>query len=141
MLAGGEREVRELLICALLFGEAENERKAKRIAESYRDCPYVNLLATKGTQLFAMFVLPERQRWWIEYVEKKPKETFGLEKARVTFVDDVQNPRQLKMRLPRKPLHIAPCGASCGSDRVYQTGKCLGCPATIFYRSGHNTRT
>lgn len=58
-----KREIRDRLICALLFGEAENERRAKKIAESYKDCPYIKLMATKENQLFAIFFLPERQRW------------------------------------------------------------------------------
>jgi len=122
----------EKLICALLFGEAETEEKAKQIAKSYQNCPYINLMVTKQNQLFATFFLPEKQRWWIEYVEKKPTETFGLKKAEVTIVDDVQYPEQLRMRLPKEPQKISPCGADCGICPAYE--KCLCCPATIFYK-------
>jgi hypothetical protein len=121
------------MICALLFGEAKTEEKAKQIAESYKNCPYIHLMATKENQLFASFFLPEKQRWWIEYVEKKPKETFGLENAEVTFVEDVQYPTQLKMRLPEEPQKISPCGSDCYTCPAYE--KCLGCPATIFYKN------
>jgi hypothetical protein len=133
-----KREIRDRLTCALLSAEAENEKKVKQIAESYKDCPYINLMATKENQLFATFFLPERQKWWIEYVEKKPKETFGLKKARVTLVHDIQYPKQLRMRLPNKPQKISPCGANCEPCPAYE--KCLGCPATIFYRSPQNPK-
>lgn len=122
----------EKLICALLVGEAETEEKAKQIARSYENCPYIKLIATKENQLFATFFLPKRQRWWIEYVEKKPRETFGLKKAEVTIVDAVQYPRKLKMGLPEKPQQISPCGSNCAICPAYE--KCLGCPATIFYK-------
>ena len=131
-----KEEIHDRLICALFFGEAENEKRVKQIAESYKDCPYINLMATKENRLFAIFFLPERQRWWIEYIEKEPKETFRLEKAKVTFVDNVQYPRRLKMRLPKESHKISPCGANCEPCPAYE--KCLGCPATIFYRSGQN---
>lgn len=120
------------LICALLFGEAESKEKAEKIAKSYRNCPYIDLMVTKENHLFASFILPEQQRWWIEFVEKKPRQTFGLEKATVTFVDNVYYPKKLKMRLPKKPTRISPCGANCETDPAYR--RCLGCPATMFYK-------
>jgi len=133
----GKKEMREKLICALLFGEAETEKKAKRIARTYQNCPYINFMATKENQLFATFFLPERQRWWIEYVGKKPKETLELEKAEITIVDVVKYPKQLKIRLPKKLQKFSPCGSNCGICPTYE--KCLGCPATIFYKHApHN---
>jgi len=129
-MANSEKEKK--LICALLVGEAETKEKAKQIAESYQNCPYIRLMSTKEKQMFATFFLPEKQRWWIEYIEKKPKQTFGLEKAKVTFVDNVQYPQKLKMRLPKTPQKISPCGANCEGCPANE--KCLCCPATIFYK-------
>lgn len=117
---------------ALLFGEAETSDKAQQIAKRYRNCPYVNFMATNEDRVFTVFVLPKRQRWWIEYVEKKPRETLGLERAKVTLADQVQSPEQLKTRLPEKPQDISPCGTNCGACPSYE--KCLGCPATRFYK-------
>jgi hypothetical protein len=122
----------EKLVCGLLFGEAENEKNAKNITKSYQDCPYINLIATRGKQVLATFFLPEKQTWWIKSIEDHPKSTFGLEKAEVIIAKDVQYPKQLKMRLPEKPKKISPCGANCGTCASYE--KCLGCPATIFYK-------
>jgi len=127
----------EKLICALLFGEAEEKSKAEKIATSYKNCPYTDFMATRGKELFATLFLPAGQRWWIEYVEKKPKETFGLDKAKVTFVDVVHHPKTLRMRLPKKKGKISPCGADCGSDPLYEKGRCPGCPATAYYRHAH----
>ena len=121
----------EKLVCALLQGEAGTST-IERIAKSYKNCPYIDFMATTRTELFATFFLPEAQKWWIEYVEKKPKETFGLEKATVTFMDVIHYPKRLKMRLPKKRGKISPCGADCSSDPIYK--KCLGCPATVYYK-------
>jgi len=125
-------KVENKLVCALLFGEADTSERARQIAERYKNCPYMNLMATKENQLFAALFLPQRQRWWIEYVGEKPRETFGLESAKVTIVDHVQYPDQLKMRLPESPKHISPCGSNCKACPSYE--KCGGCPATTSYR-------
>ena len=123
----------EKLTCALVFGEAKTRKKAEHIAKSYyRNCPYTKFVATKGNQLFATLFLPEEHSWWIEYVEENPKDTVGLEKARVTIVDNIYYPEKLKMRLPKKPQDISPCGSNCKNCPLY--GKCSGCPATIFYK-------
>ena len=125
------------LTCAFLLGEAKGNAAARKIAESYRNCPYVYFMATREKELFAAFFLPEEQRWWIEYVEKKPRETFGLEKAKVTFMDIVNYPNKLRMRLPKRKGKISPCGSDCGSDPLYEKGRCLGCPATVYYKHKH----
>ena len=126
------KEMKEKLVCALLFGEAETEKRARDIAESYQNCPYISLIATGGKQVFATFALPEKQTWWVKSIEEHPRTTFGLEKAKVTIAEEVQYPKQLRMRLPVKPKEISPCGANCGSCPGHE--RCLGCPATIFYK-------
>ena len=122
----------EKLICALLSGEAKTKEKAKHLAESYQNCPYINFIATKEKQLFATYFLPERQKWWIETIEEKPRETIGLEKAKVTIIENVYCPKQLKMRLPEKSMNISPCGSKCETCPYYE--RCSGCPATVFYK-------
>jgi hypothetical protein len=123
----------EKMICALLFGEARTEEKAKQIAQSYRNCPYIDLMATRENQLFATFFLPEKQKWWIEHVAEKPKETFGLENVTVKLIEEVQYPTHLSMHLPEEQQRISPCGSDCCTCPAYE--KCLGCPATIFYKN------
>lgn len=52
----------EKLICVLLCGEGETEEITNRIAESYKECPYVNFMATKGREIYSIFFLPEKQK-------------------------------------------------------------------------------
>ena len=122
----------EKVICALLIGAADTEERAGDLAEKYRNCPYVHFIATKENQLYVIYFLPTRQRWWIETIEKKPKDTIGLEKAKVSFFDSVHYPEKLKMRYPEEALEISPCKSRCEKCSAY--GKCTGCPATIFFK-------
>ncbi len=128
--------MRDPLICTIVYGEAKTKKGVEHIAKRFGKCPHVNLMATKGKQLFATFFLPKRERWWIEYVEKRPEITFGLRKAKVTIVDNVNYPKKLEERRPKKLQRISPCGSNCGVCPSYK--KCLGCPATIFYKHTRN---
>ena len=119
-------------ICALLIGGADTENKAKQIAHRFQVCPYVDFMATKGVQLLAVLLFPERKRWWAEYIGKHPNETFGLQNAEVTFMEEVHYPRRMRSRLPDRKQDISPCKSNCGTCQFY--GECDGCPATIFYR-------
>lgn len=122
----------EPLICAILSGKTEKAEHAENAARHFIACPYVYFMATHGAEVHAALFLPAQQRWWIEYVEKDPQGTFGLQTARVTFVDHIQYPARLTMRMPKTPQQTAPCGASCATCEAYD--KCLGCPATRFYK-------
>ncbi|NIO37740.1 hypothetical protein GTO27_08565 [Candidatus Bathyarchaeota archaeon] len=90
-------EMKEKSICALLSGVAKTGERAKHLAESYKSCPYVNFIATKEDELYATYFLPERQKWWSETIEERPRETIGLEKVKITIVESVHYPNQLKM--------------------------------------------
>lgn len=129
--------IEENLICAILFGEAETENLAKEIASSYKNCPYVNLMTTSGKELYAIFFLPVRQKWWIEYIEEKPQETFKLTKAKVKFLNLVYYPKKLHLRIPQTLKKISPCGSNC--DECPSSYKCTCCPATFFYKKMNNT--
>jgi hypothetical protein len=120
------------IICTLLIGEAETENKVNQIAESYKNCPYVYFMSTKGKRFYAIYFLPVQQKWWIEYIEKKPQDTFGLEKAQVLFLDNIQYPKKLDLRLPKEIQKISPCGDNCGT--CPSSLECACCPATVYYK-------
>ena len=124
----------EPLVCALLEGKAKTAKHAQGAARHFSACPYVYFMATKGAELYATLFLPSRQRWWIRYVEKDPKGTFGLESAHVAFASHTQYPDRPMMHLPQVRLDVAPCGADCRTCGAYK--KCLGCPATHSYKGG-----
>lgn len=70
-------------------------------------------MTTVDNQLYAVFFLPRRQKWWIEYIEKHPSDTFGFKNAKITFLENVYCPKKLKLRIPEKLTNISPCGANC----------------------------
>jgi hypothetical protein len=124
----------EKLIPAILEGEAKSVEITNKIAKSYQNCPYVAFMATVKNQVHIVYFLPEKQRWWVEYIEKKPQNTLGLEKVKLIFPQKLYFPKKMKMRLLKNKAELAPCNADCSKDPVYITGQCLGCPSTIYYK-------
>jgi len=125
----------EDLVPVLLEGGAKTAQIADKIANAYRNCPYVAFMATIAKRVFIIHFLPGKHRWWIEYVEKKPQTTLGLDKAKLTFPDKVVCPRKMKIRFPRKKAEITPCSSdyavNCSKCFGYNS-ECLGCLATIY---------
>ena len=89
-------------------------------------------MATLDNHLYAIFFLPSKQKWWIEYIETHPLDTFGLNKAKVTFLENVFYPENLKLQIPKKITNISPCGANCKECPSIESCSC--CPATIYYK-------
>lgn len=121
----------EKLITAILIGKAKSAEIAYKIAKSYQNCPYVAFLASEGSQIYIVYFLPEKQRWWVETIEEKPKLTLGLEKAEVIFPEKLYFPETMKMRLLNNK-QVLPCGANCSKCPAY--ARCLGCPSTVHYK-------
>ncbi len=122
----------EKLICALLCGKGGTEEITNQIVKSYKNCPYVYFMATKGREIYSVYFLPEKQKWWIESIEKNPQKTLGLNKAQLYFIENLQYPKRMKLRLPKKLLELSPCGANCGI--CPSSEKCSCCPATVYYK-------
>ncbi|MHA2407881.1 MAG: hypothetical protein ACXACA_05880 [Candidatus Ranarchaeia archaeon] len=120
------------LISALVIGVTNTTEKAKKIASVYRKCPHVHYVAAQGSQVYMVFYLPLQQRWWVEYVGEEPGLTFGLESASVTILHETNYPTTISTRTPTRKKEVAPCGSICRN--CPQFNRCLGCPATIFYK-------
>jgi len=120
------------LIPVFLEGEAKSVEISSKIANAYQDCPYVAFMATKANKIMIVYFLPEKQRWWVESIEKKPQTTLGLEKANLVFPERLIFPKKMKLRLPKRKAAISPCNSDCMKCPAYN--KCLGCPATINYK-------
>ena len=122
----------EKLIPMILEGKAKSIEKANKIAESYQNCPYVTFLAAVENQVYIMYFLPQKQRWWVEYIESKPQDILGLEKAKLIFLQELFYPPKMKMRLSKKKASISPCNSICSKCPAYT--RCLGGPSTIHYK-------
>lgn len=125
------RRMESATICYLLQGEAGTAEGAARMAERYKNCPYAHFMAAVGAGFVAVFYLPEEQRWWIEEIAKRPKETLGLESAIAERIPAPSHPRTIELRIDRISERTA-CDSFCPECPAFD--RCLRCPACTSYR-------
>ncbi len=59
----------------------------------------------------------------------------GIRRSEAIIGEVPAVPKYLPIRvIPNKESEIAPCGIHCGRCLRYENEKCLGCPATKYYR-------
>lgn len=119
-------------IVGILIGEASSPEKARLIMEDGLRCPYAVTYAISGNTIVGIFSVPIGHEWWLEWVEKDPKGTIGLEHAEL-FLSRKSRAQSPWAREDVKPvLEGAPCGADCLRCARY-SNECRGCPAATFY--------
>ncbi len=115
----------------LLIGEAPGGSVAARVAEQYKDCPYVHFIAAFGEMLVGVFYFPPEREWWIKLVAEEPLLTLGLRRAAVYQTDHPAHPTDYTLRLPEEKGEIAPCGSKCINCERFSV--CSHCPATRYF--------
>ena len=119
--------------CVLLIGEANSRDHAKQIANRFKNCPFVQMIATKDKNLYCTLFIPEQKRSWVEYIKTRPEDTFGVINVQLIFMDEFLYPQIMNLQLPHVIQEVSPCGSNCGNCPGYQN--CSGCPATPFYKN------
>ncbi len=106
-----------------------------KIVEFFKNCPMcVNGFITSGKHNLCLFFVSEKLQaidcCANHNLRKNPNVVDVEFNVVVTPVKDLVVP--LKMYYKRKEK--APCGKVCPEQPCYPIEKCLGCPATVFYK-------
>ncbi len=125
--------MKQKTVCGFLIGEAGSAEKAEELARAFENCPYVAFIGAFDDQFVAAYFVPKKHLWWLESFRDTP-EAWGLESATLLVTNGVKvtYPGEFDLRLPQEKLEVAPCGAICKECELL--ARCLGCPATIYYK-------
>jgi hypothetical protein len=111
----------ERFVCGIIIVETKSAEDAKRRADMMIGCPKLVASGTRGRTLYSVHLVPEEERWWLNY-----NELFPQERAEVHIIEDVAYPPALREDIKsEKP----PCGANCEGCRFRERYNCGGCPA------------
>ncbi|MCD6445298.1 Lrp/AsnC family transcriptional regulator [Candidatus Bathyarchaeota archaeon] len=106
-----------------------------KVLDFFKKCPmYINGFVTSGKYNLCLFFISEKLSA-IEscinfHIRKNPNVTDVEFNVVITTAKDFVVPIKLWSEKKRR----SPCGRRCTEEPCYSSGKCLGCPATIFYK-------
>jgi len=127
------------LYAALVLLELESRDMLDRILERFKECPrIVNVfIMLAGYNLAILMIAEDRDTLESESLEKCSLRSHeGVRRSEFYPIGSIQYSPFLHIRekLATKDRTITPCNIDCGSCKRYQTKKCVGCPATKYYR-------
>jgi DNA-binding Lrp family transcriptional regulator len=124
---------------ALILLEIDNRRSLKRILDRFERCPRVVNFFTllSGYNLAALVIAEDIDTLESESLERcSLRSQEGIRRSEFYPIGEIHYSAFLAVREELfGGLDVeAPCGVNCGECPRYEEDRCLGCPATKFYR-------
>ena len=127
------------LHAALVLLEFESREALNQCLERFKDCPRIVNMFTlfAGYNLAALVIAEDKDTLESESIEKcSIRCGRGVRRTEFYLIGTVLFSPYLKVRmnLATKDKDISPCNVRCDTCERYKAGRCVGCPATIYYR-------
>lgn len=127
------------LHAALVMLEIEGAEALQKLLNRFRKCPrVVNIFTTLGGyNIIALVVAENRETLDSISIEKcSLRSGGGIRRSEFIPIGDIHYSPFLSVRkhLAHKEQGLTPCGVDCRPCNRYEAEKCVGCPATIYYR-------
>lgn len=115
-----------------------DEEALKEIVFKFRECPRIILLTTiiGGFNIAILMIAENEEVLKCISTTCSVRVLKGIRRSEVYTIADLVKPEYLPIKLPfPKDRDRAPCGRNCSMCEMYRVNrKCLGCPATKYYR-------
>jgi DNA-binding Lrp family transcriptional regulator len=127
------------MYAAVTMLETENDEALNHILDRFKECPrVVNMFTTLGSyNIIALTVAEDIDTLQSESLGKcAMRSNPGVRRSDFCQIGNVNYSTYLPVReyLVRRDKDIAPCGSDCRTCERYQERRCVGCPATRWYR-------
>jgi DNA-binding Lrp family transcriptional regulator len=122
---------------AIVNAEVETPERLRQLVDRFSKCPrIVFLTTTTGVYNLMSIMMAEDADTLNAIVEVcSARAQKGIRRSEATIGEAPAIPKYLPIKIvATKGDEDAPCGINCGKCLRYQEKKCLGCPATIYYR-------
>ncbi len=127
------------LLPAIVMMEIENSKAIQNIIDKSRNCPrVVHMFKTMGGYNLIALVVAENQDT-LECISSEKcslRSGIGIRRSEFYPISDFFFSPFLPVResLASQEKTVSPCGVNCEPCAQYQAQKCVGCPATKYYR-------
>ena len=127
------------LHAALVLIEIEGAEAMQNLLGRFKQCPRVVKIFTTlgGYNIIALVVAEDRETLDSISVEKcSLRSGGGIRRSEFYPIGNIHYSPFLSVReyLAHKKMSITPCGVDCRPCNRYKAEKCVGCPATSYYR-------
>jgi len=122
---------------AVVNAEIETPERLQELINKFSKCPrIVFLTTTTGAYNMMTMMVAEDADTLNAIVEVcSIRAQKGIRRSEATIGEAPIVPKYLPIKIvPNKEAEIAPCEINCGKCLRYKNQKCLGCPATKYYR-------
>jgi DNA-binding Lrp family transcriptional regulator len=119
--------------------EMESAEAMQNLIDRFKDCPRViHIFKTMGGYNLIAFVVAEDQDT-LESISMEKcslRSNAGIRRSEFYPVSDICFSPFLQIRenLAHKEKKVTPCNVECDPCNRYETQKCVGCPATSYYK-------
>jgi DNA-binding Lrp family transcriptional regulator len=127
------------LHAAIVLIEIENAEAMHKLIERFRECPRVVHIFTTlgGYNIIALVVAENRETLESISIEKcSLRSSEGIRRSEFYPIGDIHYSPFLPIRenLTHKETTQPPCKVNCLPCHRYKEEKCVGCPATTYYK-------
>jgi Lrp/AsnC family transcriptional regulator for asnA, asnC and gidA len=122
---------------AIVNAEVESPERLRELVDIFSKCPRIVLLTTTtGAYNLMTLMIAENADTLNAIIEVcSVRAQKGIRRSEATIGEAPTIPKYLPIKIfADKKDEDAPCGINCGKCLRYQEKKCLGCPATKYYR-------
>jgi len=122
---------------AIVNAEVETPERLRELVEIFSKCPrIVFLTTTTGVYNLMTIMIAEDADTLNAIVEVcSVRARKGIRRSEATIGEAPVVPKYMPIKIATAKVDDdAPCGINCGVCMRYQEKKCLGCPATKYYR-------
>ncbi|MEM3507149.1 MAG: AsnC family transcriptional regulator [Candidatus Bathyarchaeia archaeon] len=127
------------LFPAIVLLEVESAEAMQKLLERFKDCPRVIQIfkTIGGYNLIALVVAEDQDTLESISIERcSLRSSTGIRRSEFYPIGEIQFSPFLQVRehLAHKGSEVAPCNVDCKPCARYTSRRCVGCPATIYYR-------
>ncbi|MFP3984761.1 MAG: Lrp/AsnC family transcriptional regulator [Candidatus Bathyarchaeia archaeon] len=122
---------------AIVNAEVETPERLRELVKIFSRCPRIVFLTTTTGAYNLMTIMVAEDADTLNAIVEvcSARAQKGIRRSEATIAEAPAVPKYLPIKIATtKEDDDAPCGINCGNCERYQEKKCLGCPATKYYR-------
>lgn len=109
--------------------------KVEEVLKFLEKCPlYLNCFLTSGKHNMSCLMIGENIRSIMSCVDSRLRQNLPVENIEFDLIVSPTRPFIVPVKPKLDRGEVTPCGADCSKCGFYNDERCLGCPASVYYK-------